>query len=134
MSGDEGRDFDGKMIPQKRDEEDRAAKSNSDEKLRSLNDQLNDPSLKSSVRIMILISLTINGKMSFVELLALTNLGKGSLENHLVKLEASGLVQTKNVKTFGGMRQVVQITGRGSEACRLLLQKLQELGEKVPTS
>ena len=36
------------------------------EALKSLSDQLSDPTLKSSARVLILISLTMNKKLSFV--------------------------------------------------------------------
>jgi DNA-binding MarR family transcriptional regulator len=97
------------------------------ETIRSLNEQLGDPSLKSSTRILILILLTMNKKMSSVELRALTGLGKGSLENHLEKLEAAGFVRMRNVKSFGGIHQTVEITEKGLESCRTLLRRIQSL-------
>ena len=62
--------------------------------------------------------------MSFVTLLGLTGTGKGSLFNHLEKLEASGYVTTKTIKTFGGYRTNVEITERGLEAYNSLLRAL----------
>jgi DNA-binding MarR family transcriptional regulator len=97
------------------------------ESLKLLNDQLSDPALKSSTRVLILISLSVNKKLSFVELLALTGLGKGSLENHLDKLSKSDYVKTRNVKTFGGMREIVEITDKGFESCRSILKLLQNV-------
>jgi DNA-binding MarR family transcriptional regulator len=95
--------------------------------LKILAGQLSDPALKSSARIVILISLSINKKLSFVELLELTGLGKGSLENHLQKLSDSEYVTTKNFKTFGGLRETVEITGKGREVCRSLLTELKSV-------
>jgi DNA-binding MarR family transcriptional regulator len=95
--------------------------------LKILAGQLSDPALKSSARIVILISLSINKKLSFVELLELTGLGKGSLENHLQKLSDSEYVTTKNFKTFGGLRETVEITDKGREACRSLLTELKNV-------
>lgn len=97
------------------------------ENLKSLNEQLNDPALKSSTRILILISLTMNKQLSFVQLLALTGMGKGSLENHLEKLVSSGYIATTNVRTFTGMRQLVRITERGLETSKSLLQTLRTI-------
>jgi len=70
--------------------------------LRLLGERVNEPALKSSVRILILISLALNKHLSFADLLELTGLGKGSLSNHLDKLEASGLIKSKILRTFGG--------------------------------
>jgi DNA-binding MarR family transcriptional regulator len=98
-----------------------------DENLSSLSNQLSDSTLKSSTRILILISLTMNKKLSFVQLLALTGMGKGSLENHLEKLAASGYITTRNVKTFGGTRQFVEITEKGLETTKSLLRTLKTI-------
>jgi len=70
--------------------------------LRLLGESINEPALKSSIRILILISLALNKHLAFVDLLELTGLGKGSLSNHLDKLEASGLIKSRILRTFGG--------------------------------
>jgi DNA-binding MarR family transcriptional regulator len=114
-----------------REDPKRNSDNRSKESLSSLNQQLNDPALKSSARILILISLTINRKMSFGELLALTGLGKGSLENHLEKLEEQAYIVRKNTKTFDGTRQVVLITAPGEQVCRLLMRRLQDVGSDL---
>ena len=95
--------------------------------IKSLNEQLNDPSLKSSTRILILILLAMNKKLSASELRSLVGLGKGSLENHLAKLEASGLIKVRSVRSWGGTHQVVEITEKGLEDCRSLLRKIHSL-------
>ena len=97
------------------------------ESLKALSNQLSDSTLKSSTRILILISLTMNKHLSFVQLLALTGMGKGSLENHLEKLVSSGYVTTQNIKTFGGTRQLIQITEKGLEASKSLLRTLKTI-------
>jgi DNA-binding MarR family transcriptional regulator len=95
--------------------------------LRDLGEQLSDPSLKSSARVLILISLALNRKMSFVSLLSLTGVGKGSLSNHLERLELAGYVTTKTVKTWGGYRTTVEITPKGIETYNTLLRALASL-------
>ena len=95
--------------------------------IKSLNEQLNDPSLKSSTRILILILLAMNKKLSASELRSLVGLGKGSLENHLAKMTASGLIRVKSVRSWGGIHQVVEITEKGLEECRSLLRKIHSL-------
>jgi DNA-binding MarR family transcriptional regulator len=94
------------------------------EALEDLGEQFSDPALKSSTRLLILISLALNRKMSVVRLLSLTGAGKGSLSNHLEKLEGSGYVTTKTSKTFGGYRTTVEITEKGLEAYDNLLRAL----------
>lgn len=98
--------------------------------LKTLADRLSDPALKSSARVVILISLSINKKLSFVELLELTGLGKGSLENHLDRLSDSQYIRTSNIKTFGGLRELVEITSKGEEVCRSLMTELRDVPEK----
>jgi DNA-binding MarR family transcriptional regulator len=95
--------------------------------IKSLNEQLSDPIFKSSTRILILILLSMNKKLSASELRSLIGLGKGSLENHLAKLEASGLINVRSVRSWGGRHQVVEITGKGLEDCRSLLRNIHSL-------
>jgi DNA-binding MarR family transcriptional regulator len=95
--------------------------------IKSLNEQLSDPTFKSSTRILILILLAMNRKLSASELRSFVGIGKGSLENHLAKLEASGLVKIRSVRSWGGTHQVVEITEKGLEDCRSLLKKIHSL-------
>ncbi len=99
----------------------------SEDTIKSLNEQLSEPSLKSSTRILILILLAMNKKLSAPELRSLVGLGKGSLENHLSKMEASGLVRVRSVRSWGGSHQVVEITEKGLEDCKSLLKKIHSL-------
>ncbi len=95
--------------------------------IKSLNEQLSDPSLKSSTRILILILLAMNKKLSASELRSFVGLGKGSLENHLAKMEGSGLIRIRSVRSWGGTYKVVEITEKGLEDCRSLLKKIHSL-------
>jgi DNA-binding MarR family transcriptional regulator len=99
------------------------------EAVKALNRQLGDPSLKSSTRILILILLTMNRRMSASELRLMTGCGKGSLANHLKKLETAGYVRVRTNKSFGGSgkRQVVEVTENGLQECRALLLKIRRL-------
>jgi len=69
----------------------------------------------------------MNNKSTATELRALTGLGKGSLQNHLEKLESVGYVKTKNTKSFGGWQQTVEITQEGLDGCRELLRTIKGL-------
>jgi DNA-binding MarR family transcriptional regulator len=100
-----------------------------DDALKSLGTQFNDPSLKSSTRVLILFSLALNGKLGFADLINLTGTGKGSLSNHLEKLEASGYIITKSIMTFSGPRIVAEITEKGLQSYNELLGLLKKLGK-----
>jgi DNA-binding MarR family transcriptional regulator len=104
--------------------DDKPAKAPSADAIKSLNEQLSDPTFKSSTRILILILLAMNKKLSAAELRSLVGLGKGSLENHLAKMEASGLIRVRSVRSWGGVHQIVEITEKGLEDCRSLLRKI----------
>ena len=71
--------------------------------------------------------MAMNKRSTATELRALTGLERGSLQNHLAKLESAGYVRTTNVMSFGGWRRVVEITPKGLEDCVALLQKLRRL-------
>jgi DNA-binding MarR family transcriptional regulator len=96
--------------------------------LKSLSEQFNDPCLKSSTRVLILFSLALNKRLGFVDLLKLTGTGKGSLSNHLEKLESSGYIKQRTQMTFGGSRIVAEITAKGLESYDTLLSSLKKLG------
>lgn len=101
-----------------------------DETIKSLNEQLGDSALKSSTRILILVLTAQARRMSSVELRTLTGLGKGSLENHLDKLESFGYVKISNAKSLGARgspRQMVEITESGLDACRALVKSISSL-------
>jgi DNA-binding MarR family transcriptional regulator len=92
-----------------------------------LNKQLGEPTLKSSTRILILILLSVHKRMSLIELGRFTGLGRSSLGNHLQKLEAAGYIEAKAVPTFGGRRQMIEITKKGLEDCRMLLDMIRNV-------
>jgi len=95
--------------------------------LKSLGTQLSDPCLKSSTRVLILFSLALNSRLGFIDLLNLTGTGKGSLSNHLEKLEASGYIRTSRTMTFGGPRIVAEISPKGMEAYVSLVEAVGRL-------
>jgi DNA-binding PadR family transcriptional regulator len=79
---------------------------------------------------MILVLLAAARKMSSVKLRTLTGIGKGSLENHLSKLESYGYVKISNSKSIGARgtpRQMVEITEGGLDVCRALLKSINRL-------
>ena len=87
-------------------------------KLEKLSMLLNEPVMKSTARLSILITLALNRKLTFTELLTITSIGKGSLSNHIEKLESNGLVNVRTVLRSSGPRVIVEITERGVAAYR----------------
>ncbi len=84
--------------------------------LRTLGEVLLQEALRSSVRVLILISLGINRALAFSELLELTGTSKGSLGHHLEQLESAGYLHRRMVFTLGGPRVRVEITREGLRA------------------
>ncbi|NON63309.1 transcriptional regulator, partial [Acidianus sp. RZ1] len=82
------------------------SKKDPNEVLRLLMAINNDPALKSSTRLMILIALAINKKISYKTLLEITRLKKGSLSNHLAQLEEAGYITVRNSFSLGSPRIV----------------------------
>lgn len=95
--------------------------------LETLGRQLNEPVMKSTARLIIIISLAINRKLSFTDLLTITSLGKGSLSNHLEKLQKSGLIKIKTVFKHNGPRVSIEITEKGLDPYRNYSVLLREL-------
>ena len=92
-----------------------------------LNEQLSEPALESSARIKILILLSIHRRISLVELRKFIGLVRSSLGNHLEKLEAVGYAKVRVINSFAGKRQVFEITYKGLEECRTLLERIRSL-------
>ena len=95
--------------------------------LRALGEELHEEALRSSARVLILLSLGMNRRVGFTDLLELTRVGKGSLSHHLARLSEGGLVASRTVFTLGGPRVAVEITPRGEQVYRRLLKALTEL-------
>ena len=95
--------------------------------LEKLGAKLREPNLKSSARMLMIITLSINRKLTFTDLLQLTSLGKGSLSNHIDRLREDGLVLTRTVFSFSGPRVIVEITESGLEVYRDYLKLMKQL-------
>lgn len=94
------------------------SQSERNNKLEELNTILNEPALKATARLSILITLALNTKLTFTELLTITSIGKGSLSNHIEKLASNGLVNVRTVLRSSGPRVIVEITEKGMAAYR----------------
>ncbi len=97
--------------------------------LTDLGKELNEPSMKSVPRVIILIALAINKKMNFRELQLVASCGKGSLSNHLEKMSGDGLISIRSVLRKNGPGISVSITEKGIE----VYKKYKELMLRVLT-
>lgn len=97
------------------------------EPLASLGEQFSQEELRSSTRILIMLSLGVNRRMSFAALLQLSHCAKGSLSYHLKQLEGAGLIRTSTVFTLGGPRVIADITEKGRARYSGLIDELQRL-------
>jgi DNA-binding HxlR family transcriptional regulator len=97
------------------------------EPLASIGEQLSQEELRSSVRVLIILSLGVNRRMSFGALLQLSHCAKGSLSYHLKQLESAGLLRVSTVFTLGGPRVVAEITEKGRVRYGGLIDELQRL-------
>jgi DNA-binding MarR family transcriptional regulator len=95
--------------------------------IRELAELFDDVTMKSSVRLLIVISLSINRRMVFTDLLKLTGAGKGSLSNHLERLSIGGYIRLRVIPTLGGPRTIAEITQKGLD----LYRKYLEIMEKI---
>ena len=100
------------------------------EKFSDVFDHLRDPALKSSIRLLILISLGMNTRLNFSDLLKLTRVGKGSLHNHIMKLESSGFVSTTKYSFFSSQRLRVELTPKGEDFIKMYLKSLRSTPER----
>ena len=112
--------------------------TNESDSLRRLSLIFNDRALKSSPRLLILLSLSMNRKLRFTELSKLTGLAKGSLGNHLMKLSSSGYITIIEYSFFSSKRTTIKITEKGFETVRKYISAVNELeleykGEKNST-
>lgn len=109
------------------------------EPLSNLGAQFSQEELRSSARVLIMLSLGVNRRMSFAALLELSHCAKGSLSYHLKQLETAGLLRTSTVFTLGGPRVVAEITEKGRVRYTGLIDELQRLpsggepAESVPS-
>lgn len=96
--------------------------------LGALGDYLLKEPLRNSIRVLLLLSLGMNQGMSFMDLLKLTQVSKGSLGHHLEQLEQARLVRSRMVFTLAGPRLLVEITAEGRRTYEELLRLLGQLG------
>jgi DNA-binding MarR family transcriptional regulator len=89
---------------------------------------INNDALRSSIRILILISLAINEKMYFTDILNLMGIGRGSLSNHLDILIHSGYIKDKTVFTLSGPRRMLEITDKGKIFYNNYIKIINEIG------
>jgi len=99
--------------------------------LAQLAEEITSTPFKSSIRLIILMSLGVSRKMKLTDLMKITGCGKGSISNHISKLESSGFVVTKEVSFFTSPRIVVEITEKGKIFYDNYLNMLSDILAKV---
>lgn len=98
--------------------------------LSQLAEEITNTPFKSSVRLIILLSLGISGKMRLTDLMLITGCGKGSISNHIKKLEESGFITTRDVSVFTSSRIVVEITNKGVDFYNRYLNMVESIVRK----
>ncbi|MEM0272242.1 MAG: transcriptional regulator [Thermoprotei archaeon] len=106
------------------------SETSSSSALKELADFLDDSTLKSSIRLLIVISLALNRKLGFTDLLELTGTGKGSLSNHLDRLASSGYIKLRIVPTLKGPRTIAEITQKGLETYQKYLVLIEKIRDR----
>ena len=81
--------------------------------LRQISVELSNTPLTSSSRLIIIMSLAIDKRMKLSDLMKVTGCGKGSIENHVSKLEEGGFVRTEKISFFKSPRVYAQLTDKG---------------------
>lgn len=89
---------------------------------------LDEPIMKSSTRLLIIIALYLNDYLTFTELLQIVHVGKGSLMNHLGKMQEKQIVKIKKVFSPAVPRTVIELSDLGrdifKEYSKLMIQIL----------
>ncbi|WP_161952119.1 transcriptional regulator [Thermoplasma sp. Kam2015] len=93
--------------------DDQGTRPDLNKEIANLARRLSDDAMKSSMRLLIIISLYLNDRLSFSDLLDLTGLGKGSLANHLNKLMEKGLIKSGFAFSLNGPVTVYSLTEEG---------------------
>jgi len=95
--------------------------------LTQLAEEITTTPFKSSIRLIIIMSLGVSKKMRLTDLMKLIGCGKGSISNHIDKLEKSGFVTTRDASFFTSPRIVVEITKKGEEFYDNYLRMLEKI-------
>ncbi len=82
-------------------------------------------------RLLILIALLLNGKMTFSELQRTLKLTPGNLGSHLDKLEEEGLVRQRRDVLRLRYVKVIELTDKGYMALLDYLSSLEEVLERA---
>ncbi|WMT50577.1 MAG: transcriptional regulator [Ferroplasma sp.] len=81
--------------------------------LKQISVELSNTPLTSSSRLIIVMSLAIGRRMKLSDLMKVTGCGKGSIENHILKLEEGGFIKTEKVSFFKSPRVYAELTDKG---------------------
>ena len=95
--------------------------------LTQLAEEITATPFKSSVRLIMIMSLGISKRMKLTDLMKVTGCGKGSISNHIDKLEQSGFITTREISFFKSPRIIVEITKKGEEFYNRYLDILEKI-------
>jgi DNA-binding MarR family transcriptional regulator len=85
-----------------------------------------NPVLSNSARLGTLLSLYVANKLTFSDLLKITELPKSSLFAHLQVLEEAGLIRVRKQFTVSGPRTIAEITDKGRDTVKRYLDVLKQ--------
>ncbi|MGC8585373.1 MAG: transcriptional regulator [Thermoplasmata archaeon] len=92
---------------------------------------LSDKALKSTSRLIILLIIAMNGKITFTKLHKYIEGSKGSLKNNLDILEESGLIRSYHVFSLKGPRLIYEITEKGLSSYRKYIELLNKINKNT---
>ncbi len=90
---------------------------------------LNNKALKSTSRLIIILIIALNGKITFSNLHKYLGGSKGSLKNNLNIIEENKLIRSYNVFSLSGPRLVYEITPKGLEFYQKYFEILNQLNK-----
>ena len=102
--------------------------------LRQISVELSNTPLTSSSRLIIIMSLAIDKRMKLSDLMKVTGCGKGSIENHVSKLEDGGFVRTEKISFFKSPRVYAQLTDKGKNFYENYLQLIGKFLQEMNSS
>ncbi len=95
--------------------------------LTSIKETLLDKAIANTQRILILVTLYLTKKLTFTELSRITSIEKGKLAYHVKVLEKKGYVTNRKHITIMGPRTFIEITAKGEDKIREIIDKLTRL-------
>ena len=90
--------------------------------LRQISVEISNKPMDSSSRLIIIMALAVSKRMKLSDLMKVTGCGKGSIENHISKLESYGFIKTEKISFFKSPRVYAELTDSGKKFYENYLQ------------